>query len=74
MESRKMALMILLARQQWRCRQREQTYGHGRQGGRRGWDEWRESHGDIYTTVCKIDSHGNLMQDSGNSNQGSVTT
>ena len=24
-------------------------------GGRRGWNEWREEHGNIYTTICKID-------------------
>ena len=28
MESRKMVLKILFAEQQWRCRHREQTYGH----------------------------------------------
>ena len=25
-------------------------------GGRRVWDEWREYDGNIYTTICKIDS------------------
>ena len=38
MDSRKMALTNLLARWQWRCRHREQTYnpgrGEGGQGGR----------------------------------------
>ena len=29
MESRKIILMNLCAGQQWRCRHREQTYGHG---------------------------------------------
>ena len=29
MESRKMVPMNLSAEQQWRCRHREQTYGHG---------------------------------------------
>ena len=24
--------------------------------GRRGWDEWSKQLGDIYTTICKIDS------------------
>ena len=33
-------------------RDREQTYGHRR--GRRGWDESREKHLNIYITVCKI--------------------
>ena len=29
----------------------------GSQGrGKRGWDEWREELGNIYTTICKIDS------------------
>ena len=36
MESRKMVLMNLFARQQWRCRHREQTYEHGAGGRRRG--------------------------------------
>ena len=35
-------------------RHREQTSGH--RGGRRGWDEWREQHGNIHLTICKIDS------------------
>ena len=55
MESRKMVLMNLFAGQQWRCRYREQTYGHGQveegEGGTNG-----EEHGSIYTTVCKINS------------------
>ena len=54
MESRKMILMNLFAGQQWRHRHREQTSGH--RGGRRGWDEWREQHGNIHLTICKIDS------------------
>ena len=33
MESRKMVLKNLFARQQWRNRHREQTYGHGERGG-----------------------------------------
>ena len=35
MESKRMVLMNLFARQQWRNKQREQTYGH-REEGRRG--------------------------------------
>ena len=27
----------------------------------------------IYKSICKIDSNGNLLYDSGNSNRGSVT-
>ena len=34
-----------------------------------------EEHGTIYTAVCKIQTvSGNLLYDSGNSDQGSVTT
>ena len=73
MESRKMVLMNLFAGQQWRCKHRGQSYGHGEQGGRRGWDRGREYHGSIYTIICKIAS-GNLLYDSGNSNGGSITT
>ena len=40
MESRKMVLMNLFARQEQRLRHREQTFGHS--GGRRGWDQVRE--------------------------------
>ena len=54
MEPRKIVLMNLFSGQQWGCRQREQTCGHSR--GRRGWDEWREQHGNIYTNICKVDS------------------
>ena len=54
-----------ICRQQWRCRHREQTCGHSR--GRRGWDELREWHGNIYITVCKINS-GNLLYNAGISN------
>ena len=41
--------------------------------GNRGWDEWRAQHGNVYTTIYKM-ANGNLLNDSGNSNQGSVTT
>ena len=51
-----MVLMNLFAGQQWRCRHGGQTYGHGPGGERREWDEWRELHGSIYTTICKTDS------------------
>ena len=33
MESRKMVLKNLFTGQQWRNRHREQTYGHGEEGG-----------------------------------------
>ena len=39
MESRKMILMNLFARQQWRHRPRKHIYGHGSGSGRRGWGE-----------------------------------
>ena len=54
MECRKMALMNLFGGQQWRCRHREQTYGHS--GGKSGWDKLREEHGNMHTNICKIDS------------------
>ena len=57
-QSRKMVLMNLSARQQWRLRNGEQTCEHSE--GRRGWDELREQHGNIYITVCKIAS-GDLL-------------
>ena len=49
-----MVLMNPFAGQQWRHRHREQTCGPS--WGRRGWDEWREQHGNIYTVICKTDS------------------
>ena len=33
MESRNMVLMKLLAKQEWKHKHREQTYGHGERGG-----------------------------------------
>ena len=42
MESRKMVLMNLLLGQQWKCKHKEQTYGHS--GERRGWDDLREEY------------------------------
>ena len=49
-----MALMNLFMGQQWICRHREQTCGRG--GGRRGWEESREWPGNMYITICKLDS------------------
>ena len=54
MESRKMVELSPCAGQQQRRRHREQTCGHS--GGRRGWDELREQHGNIHITICKIES------------------
>ena len=72
MESRKMVLMNLFAEQQWRCRHREQTCGHKREGdgGTNG-----ECRMETYTLphVKQIASK-NLLYDSGNSNWSSVTT
>ena len=39
-------LMALLAGQQWQHRHKEQACGHG--GGRGGWDELREEHGNVH--------------------------
>ena len=53
-EYRKMVQMKQFAGQYRRRRHREQTYSHG--GGRKeSWDEWREKHGSIYTTIGEID-------------------
>ena len=40
MKSKKIVLMDLFTRKEWRCRCREQTYGHS--GGGREWDQWRK--------------------------------
>ena len=50
-KSRKMK-KNLFAGQQWRHRHREETCGHS--GRRRGWDELREQHGNIYIIICEI--------------------
>ena len=72
MDSRKTVLMNLFAGKQWKCRHGEKTYGHV--GGRGGeWEEWREKHANIHITIRKI-ANGNLLSDSRNSTQGSVTT
>ena len=38
----------------YRAAMEAQTENRGCGGGRRGWDEWREQHGSIDTTMCKI--------------------
>ena len=63
----------IICREAIRHRHREQTYGHGRRGGRWEWI-YGESDMEIYITVYKIDANGNLLYDSGNSIWGSVTT
>ena len=42
-------------------------------GGEEGEGDTEEEHGKMYTNICRIDSSGNFLYDSGNSNQGSVT-
>ena len=73
MESRKMLLMKLFAGQQWRCRHRERLQiwdraeGEGMMNG--------ESSMETYTLpYVKQIANGNLLYDSGNLKQGSVTT
>ena len=51
MESRKMVLMNLFARQQWRNRDREETWGEGK----KGW-MYEDSNVETYITICKLDS------------------
>ena len=49
-----MVMMNLFAGQQWRCRHREQTYGHGGVGGAAGRKKWvglMESSMETYTKV-----------------------
>ena len=58
MESRKMVLMSLLAGQQWRRGQREQTVGTVVVGGKERADEWLEWPRNISTTVCKTEPVG----------------
>ena len=72
MKSRKMVLLNLSAGQQLRPRHREQTYRQ--EWGEEGDGEMEGEHGRTYMNIRRIDSHGNFLYDSGNSNQGSVTT
>ena len=48
-----MLLINLYAGQQWRCRHREQTYGHGERGGEG--KMYGKSNTETYITICKID-------------------
>ena len=59
-----MVLVNLPTGQQWRGRHREQTFGHS--GRERRWDDLRDAQGNIYIAICKIDSPGNLLSDTGN--------
>ena len=73
MESRKMALLKLFAGQQWRNRQRTDLWT---------WEEGRKEQVGCMERVTwkltlpfvKQTANGNLLSDSGNSNQGSVMT
>ena len=49
-----MVLKNLFKGQQWRNRQREQTYGHAERGG--VGEMYGESNMQTYITMCKIDS------------------
>ena len=64
-----MVLTNLFAEQQWRCRHREQLMDKG--GGEQGEGEMNgNSSMDAYTlTRVKQAANGNLLYDSGNSNQ-----
>ena len=66
-----MVLMNLFAEHQWRCRHREQICGNSLVG-RKGRDEWREWHGNIYITwkyilYVKWIASGNLLCGTGHS-------
>ena len=49
-----MVLKNLFARQQWRNRHREQTYGHGERGGEG--EIYGKSNMETNITICKIDN------------------
>ena len=51
MQSRKMVLMNLFARQQWRNREHLWTWGEGRED-----EMYGESNMETYITMCNIDS------------------
>ena len=66
-----MVLKNLFIEQQWRSRHREQTYGHGERGGEV--EMYGKSNMETDITIYKIDSNGNLLYGSGNSNRGSIS-
>ena len=53
MEYRKMVLKNLFTGQRWRNRHRDQTYGHGKRGGKG--EMYGKSNMKIYITIRKID-------------------
>ena len=69
-ESRKMRLMNLFAGQHWRRRHREQICGHRWEG---QWDELRAQQETCMLPYVKQIASGNLLHDSGSSNQCPVT-
>ena len=62
----------LFAGQQWRNRHRKQTYGFWERGGEG--EMYGKSNMETYITICKMDSQVELLDGSGNSNRGSVST
>ena len=56
-------MTILHAGQQRRHRYKEQTLGLC--GRRRGWDDLREEHRNMYITICEIDQQSNSMHETG---------
>ena len=67
-----MVLKNLLTGQQWRNRQREQTYGHGERGGEG--EMYGESNMETYITICEMNSQWKFAVWLRNSNRGSVST
>ena len=67
-----MVLMNLFAGQQWRCRHREQTYGHGQREEGEGEMNEESSLEACTLPYVKYLVNGSLLHDSGNSKQGSV--
>ena len=63
MEFRKMVTMTLYARQQKRHRYKEQTFGLC--GRRRGWDDLREQHRNMYITSVKQITSPGWMHETG---------
>ena len=62
--------MNLFTEKQWRCRHREQTYGHGERGGES--ELYGENNMETYITICNIDSQWESAVWLRNSNRGSV--
>ena len=70
-----MVPMNLFAGQQWRCRHREQTYmDTGGVGGKVMVGRTERVAMETCTLPIRKTTNGNLLYDSGNSNQGSVIT